>query len=170
MRIAIIGTRYPTEEQFFIVENMAYNLACKEVEVSSGGADGIDTAAELGTIRYNPSSLYLYLSQDKPKRGREKCNIIVYDKSKHLDWNQSVRKYHPSKGNLPPYIFALHARNYGIVAHPKPVDAIITLPKSLTNWGGTGQGMRIGYDLGIPVVNLLVPNAIKETQEWIKSL
>jgi hypothetical protein len=168
MRVAIIGTREPTEEMMILVKNVAFDLAYKGIEISTGGAKGIDTAAMIGAGLCNPNKLFIYLPK-KDLRIPGNCNITVYDKKIHHNWTQSVRKYHPSKGNLPPDTFALHARNFGIVADPQKVDVVIALPKSLTDWGGTGQGMRIANDLGIKMYNLLYPGHIEEMNVWVKS-
>lgn len=167
-RIAIIGTREPSKEMYDLNFNYAYELSKLGIEISTGGAKGIDTAAMEGASKWLGANLHVFLHDTaRIDKMPFSANIIVYDKKIHKDWTQSVYKFHPSKGNLSPNIFALHARNYGIIMDPKPVDAVIATPKSLMDWGGTGQGMRIALGSFIPLFNLTFKDSRQKLDEWI---
>jgi DNA processing protein len=49
--VAIVGTRYPTEQGVNFAESLASDLTREGVVVLSGGAEGIDTAAHVGALR-----------------------------------------------------------------------------------------------------------------------
>lgn len=81
----------------------------------------------------------------------ERVSLEVYDPRPHRAWTGSVRTYHPAPERLTRGMFALHARNFGIVAN---AVAVIAAAKDSAQGGGTGQGIRIARGLGIPVIDL----------------
>ena len=172
MRIAIIGTSAPSASQYDLIVSWAEELVEKRHEVSTGGADGVDTAAMSGAAASDVTKLHVFLPWKTFNQGLvpSKCNITVYSPHIHKDWTDSVHRLHPNVGALKPTVIPLHARNYGIVAHPKPVDAVIAVPRTKSNWGGTGQGMRVAEYLGIKLYNVLMPGVVKEIDDWISSL
>ena len=74
-----------------------------------------------------------------------------------------AEKYHPAWKQLKPYAKHLMARNTHQVLGQDcntPVDAVICWTKdgstgiTTAKTGGTGQAIRIAYDLNIPIYNL----------------
>jgi len=150
-RIAIIGTRNPTEEQVKFISNFLSNLDPSSVEIISGCCEGIDEIAikkskELGfkTIGVVPWRKYNIHIQSY-------CNEIISDKNldekTKKDALTSVYKYHPNPKACSHDAILLHSRNYIIVYK---ADEVLALPKNLS--GGTMQGVRISTDLGIRTI------------------
>lgn len=147
---AIIGTRDPDEAQMEVAYRLAWAITTLGRKfVRTGAAYGIDQRAMEGS---RPDRLKVYLpwgsyNRDLVPAG---CSVVVYTPSIHAAWADSVARFHPNPRALSRGAFALHARNFGIVSDP-PVKAVIAFPGP-SGSGGTGQGMRIARDLGIPVI------------------
>lgn len=167
MRVAIIGTRDPTDDIALKLSRLAYDLVKCGVEVSTGAAEGVDAAAMIGAEMANVGLLSVYLPW--PSFNRKiipiGCNMAVYSKEKYPTWYESVTLYHPNPRALTGGAVALMARNYGIIADPKPVDYVVASPASIDNLGGTGQGIRIATALGIPLINMLHSDASDKLKE-----
>ncbi|MNW28574.1 DNA recombination-mediator protein A [compost metagenome] len=171
MRVAIIGSRLITASEYELLTGWAEELTSKGHEVSTGAAPGADTAAMDGASVGDVTKLHVFLPWKSFSAGSipKGAVVTVYNSNLHPEWTESVR-LHPKYYYLKKTVKPLHARNYGIVAHPKPVDAVIALPRSLSDWGGTGQGMRVAEHLGITLYNLRVTGVIKEVDNWIHNL
>ncbi len=166
MRIAIVGTRAPRDEMYNLLKEWARIITAKGHIVTTGAADGCDDAAMQGA---DPSKLHVFLPWATYNRNRVPigAQITVYNPVLHPKWGASVHKYHPAALALSRGPFALHARNYGIVEY---VNAVIALPKSLSDLGGTGQAVRISLGEGIKLFNLLSPGVLEECAVWIDSI
>ena len=77
-----------------------------------------------------------------------RTELVVYRPELHEEWTRSVFTYHAAANKLSRGALMLHARNYGIIAG---AQVVITVPRSLTRFGGTGQGIRIAHGLKTPV-------------------
>jgi hypothetical protein len=147
MRVAIIGSRVPTDWQYETARFLAEKLSELGHTIHTGAADGIDSAAIEGTG--GKLSLFLpwesYNSNIINVLPETVVRIIVYDPTVHISWRDSVAKYHPHSEALTKGSFALMARNYGIVEN---CGLVLAFPK-VANQGGTGQGIRIAKGLGI---------------------
>ncbi len=147
-RFAIIGTREPDDNQAMVAQQFAdvVSRVCGAV-VRTGGAEGIDHAAMIGTVS-GRLEVYLpwasYNSHIIPKDASK----IVYDPDVHTEWANSVRRFHPAYRLLRKGAFALHARNYLVVG----CEGVLALPGGSQSFGGTGQGIRIARELNIPIV------------------
>lgn len=96
-----------------------------------------------------------------------KVQIRVYNPHQDAAWLTSVTKYHPYYQRKPEllttdrrhqFIGCLHARNWGILMEHR-VDAVIALPNSAPDGGGTGQGIRIAAGERIWCYNLAYDTA-----------
>ena len=80
---------------------------------------------------------------------------------------------HPTWHRCSPAARKLHARNVSILAADTdaPVDAVACWTLDGLPTGGTGMGIRIAHDRGIPVLNLgvLHPRAVCERLEEIRA-
>lgn len=134
-----IGSRETPSEilnimnQFAIAEQANTNLILR-----SGAAKGADTAFARS------------IDQNRKE--------IFTAKDEIPEWAfQSVYKYHPHPMSLSDYAKRLHARNAMILLGANgdvPVDYIICWTSNGADKGGTGQAIRIGWDLGITIYNL----------------
>jgi predicted Rossmann-fold nucleotide-binding protein len=146
MRIAIIGTRNPDAAQIALASAASAELSAAGHTIATGGADGIDTVA---MQHCKPGQLEVCLpwaSYNMNTRPTH-ATVCTYNERVHTIWSDSVYKYHPNADALTRGAFALHARNYGIV---EDSNVVIAMPGIKD--GGTGQGMRIARDLGVPLL------------------
>lgn len=148
MIFAIIGTRKPDENQAEAAYNLAFAIACIGGHtVRTGGAYGIDQKAMEGTQGRN-LEVYLPWSSYNRELVPVRSRLVIYSRSEHAEWTESVGKYHPAAHNLSRGAFALHARNFGIISG---CDKVIAFPGE-EGGGGTGQGIRIANTLKIPII------------------
>lgn len=169
-RIAIIGTRKSTRLEYDLLVGFASDLAEAGYEISTGAAEGSDNAAIEGCSLVDVTKLHIFLPWARFNSWLVPAgaNVTVYNPVWHTAWTESVKQYHPKPHLLSRGARSLQARNYGIMAHPEPVDAVIALPTNQRDWGGTGQGMRIAEALGIPLYNLRIPGTVEQVEELIK--
>lgn len=165
MRVAIIGTRNPTEGQYAYIRMLALSLVGQGVEVATGNADGIDNAAVTGACQINPRKLWVYLPwatynsqyiEDYPE-----IHVLTYLSKAALT---SVDIFHPYAKKLTEGARKLHARNYGIIKEPT-VDAVIACPSE--KGGGTAQGMRIAKAFDIPLFDITNDVGRHKLIEWL---
>lgn len=151
--IAGIGARATPD---FICTDMEY--IAKEVVKSngwirSGHAEGADYAFEIGAgnrcIVYLPSKGF---NSKLPMLGKQ---YQGYDYT-NLEF---TLKYHPNPGALSPFVRQLMLRSGAQILGingDSPVDAVVCWTPDGKASGGTGQGIRIAMDYGIPVFNMRV--------------
>jgi DNA recombination-mediator protein A len=146
MKIAIIGTREPSEDQRVQALRNAQKFSGEGHTIATGGAHGIDHVAMRGC---EPGKLQVYLPWLKYNEGiiPDHAERIVYNPALHQEWMASVDKYHPDPDALSRGARFLMARNYGIILG---CELVLAYPKH-GHLGGTGQGIRIARGLGIEV-------------------
>jgi hypothetical protein len=172
---AMIGSREATQQQQDRMYNIARRLVKYGHEVSTGGASNIDEAAMNGAASIDPSKLHVFLPWQgyTDKVGApipNGANTYMFSEATCPNWNASVDKYHPNPVGLTRGPRALHARNFGILMYPEPVAACIAVPKTLTNLGGTGQGMRIAVGEGITLYNMLIQDDRTKLKELLEAM
>jgi hypothetical protein len=170
--VAFIGTRnldaidaYP-RALFERAVKAAVDAGCSIRTGACSGADQL--AAETALSRGGVVHLVLpWLSYERAWYDRMAqlhstlISASVYREDQHQDWLESVYTYHPAGRFLSQGATRLHARNYGIVARSQCVVALPPAPRS----GGTGQGLRVAYGLGIRAYDLAVPDDCTRLQE-----
>ena len=161
---ACIGTREPDAKQERIAAALVSMATARNGFVTTGAAQGIDLIAMQSAAE---GRLHVYLPWESYNAGiiPVHAHRTVYDRVLHTAWTESVIKYHPAAARLSRGAFALHARNYGIVA---PTQLVLAFPNEKGE-GGTGQGIRIAKDLGI---NLIQVNkySVKDADEAVRTL
>jgi hypothetical protein len=147
LSLAIIGTREPDDFQYDTAEDLARYVSTEfGMRVRTGAANGIDHQAMKGTMAGKLDCCLPWFSYNRSIIPAH-ANCIVYDPWHDRAWSESVDKHHPNPDKLTRGARALHARNYGIIA---PAYAALAFPGRGES-GGTGQGIRIARDLGIPI-------------------
>ena len=149
---------------------MAAWLARLGWHLHSGGAAGADSAFAAGApagsrTLFPPRPGYLgcrgsdcrTLSADRTRR----CLAIAAD-------------LHPAWHRCSPAARKLHARNAAILLGEDadtPVDAVVAWTSQGRIAGGTGMGIRIAHDRGVPVLNLgnTHPRTVCERLEEIRA-
>lgn len=158
--VAIIGTKDHLDEKGFQrLYNLARRLVKAGIRVRTGGAFQSDQAAMEGAASVDPGMLDVFLPWESYNKEiiPAGANTFTYDEQSCPNWTRSVDEYHPNPGSLTRGSRALHARNYGIIMYPAPVDFVVAHPRNATgNLGGTGQGMRIAEAMGIKIYNMQI--------------
>jgi len=144
-RIAVIGTRRPTEETAGLCRKISAAFRDAGWELVTGNAQGIDSIARNTWSETRPERVTLVLpwasyNRDKAHPANK---VLVFDS--HPDWLASVKLYHPAYEQLSETETKLHARNYGIIFCS---DVVVAFPKDEKESGGTGQGIRVARALG----------------------
>lgn len=138
-----IGSRETPKEALDIFTQIAEVLDILGYKLRSGGADGADTAFELGS-----SDKEIYI----PWAGFNKSTSRyhnVSDEALHM-----ASKYHPYWDKCSPGAKKLHARNcYQVLGYDlkTPTSFIICYTKGGKGGGGTGQALRVAKDHNIKI-------------------
>jgi hypothetical protein len=144
-RIAVIGTRRPTEETAGLCRKISAAFRDAGWELVAGNAQGIDSIARDVWNETCPERVTLVLPWAGYLRDRihPANKVLIFDGQP--DWLESVRLYHPAHERLSETETKLHARNYGIIFCS---DVVVAFPKDGKGSGGTGQGIRVARALG----------------------
>lgn len=153
--IAVFGTRAPGGAVSQAVASLVNFVSRLGYTIRTGGAEGVDEAAMFATEGrlevMLPWATYNEALMGKVAAAKKDLAITVYNPLFHQDWTKSVTDLHPYSKGLTRGPFALHARNYGIVA-----GSIlgVAFPNYINNpnGGGTSQGIRIAKALGVPLI------------------
>lgn len=172
--VAFIGSRNLVQfpAAWVALYEAAARAAARDYVLRTGACDGADqraadTALEAGGEVHLclPWWSYEWVWVDSRKlRYPGQVAQLVYDRLKHPEWTNSVTEFHPASAALSRGALALHARNYGIVA---PCEFGVALPSLERGGGGTGQGLRVGDALGVPVYDLRQELHRRHIEEWL---
>jgi len=138
-----IGSRETPREVQIKMTEIATHLSRHDYTLYSGGADGADTAFEVGAK--DQSIIFLPWSGFNGKKG------IVPNFVPDM-----VEKYHPKSSNLSDSGWKFMSRNTYQVLGPdlkSPVEFVLCWTKDGKPSGGTGQALRIAKDYQIPIFN-----------------
>ena len=148
-----IGSRATPAPVLADMAVMAGWLAKMGWHLASGGADGADTAFA-GGASAGQRTLYLPWRGYNGHSGPD-CRTLTPDE---LDRCMAVAaRLHPAWHRCSSAARKLHARNSAILLLPsldRPVDAVVAFTSGGAISGGTGMGLRIAAEHGIPVLNL----------------
>ncbi len=162
LRYAGIGARATPAAVLADMETMAGWLARTGWHLSSGGADGADTAFAKGTPA-GQRTIWLPWRGYNGLRGPD-CRVLS---EPALSKCMSVAApLHPAWQRCSPAVRKLHARNAAVLGLTldRPVDAVVAFTVQGRAEGGTGMAIRIAEANGIPVFNLgsMTPRAVCE--------
>jgi DNA processing protein len=97
-KIAIVGTRQPTEKAKQFAYESAKHFASSNYVVTSGGAEGIDTAAHEGALSVNGATIsvlgngffHMYPPQNKPlfEKIRQHNGLLISEYLPNFGWNR----------------------------------------------------------------------------------
>ena len=159
-----IGARATPRAVLADMEKMAGWLARIGWHLSSGGADGADSAFAAGAPA-EQRTIWLPWRGYKGHRGPG-CRVLsAAELSACMEIAASL---HPAWERCSPAVHKLHARNVAILLMgerlDRPVDACVAWSERGAAVGGTGMGIRIAEAHGIPVLNLgsMSPRAVCE--------
>ena len=164
-----IGSRATPRAVLEAMTTMAAWLARRGWHVHSGGAAGADSAFAAGAP---PGSRTLFLPWPR-YRGNAGPDCRTLGADRYRRCLAIAADLHPAWHRCSPAARKLHARNAGILAADTnaPVDAVVCWTRDGLPSGGTGMGIRIAHEFGIPVLNLgvLHPRAVCERLEEIRA-
>ena len=164
-----IGSRATPAPVLQTMTVMAAWLARCGWHLHSGGAAGADSAFAAGAPA-GTRTLFLPWPGYRGNTGTD-CRTLGADRTRPC--LAIAAALHPAWHRCSPAARKLHARNVGILGADTdtPVDAVVAWTEGGAVRGGTGMGIRIAHDRGIPVLNLgsMRPRAVCERLEQIRA-
>ena len=163
LRYAGIGARATPASVLADMTVMAGWLARTGWHLSSGGADGADTAFASGA----PAGQRTIRLPWRGYNGRVGPECRVLSEAALGACIEIAAPLHPAWERCSPAVRKLHARNAAVLlggALDRPVDAVVCWTVEGRVEGGTGMAIRIAQSRGIPVLNLgsMSPRAVCE--------
>lgn len=148
-----IGSRETPDDILHFMREVGVVMASAGWILRSGGADGADTAFEIGAWQGRDKPLAQIFLPWKGFNG----NLSPLESP--APWTFPIaQKFHPAWGRLSSGGRLLMARNIHQCLGTNPYDPISTFLVCWTKGGkiagGTGQALRIAGSYGIPVYNL----------------
>ncbi len=163
LRYAGIGARATPAAVLGDMAVMAGWLARTGWHLSSGGADGADSAFAEGAPT-DQRAIWLPWRGYNGHRGPD-CRVL--SAAAMAACMEIAAPLHPAWERCSPAVRKLHARNATVLldeALDRPVDAVVCWTAEGREEGGTGMAIRIAEARGIPVFNLgtMTPRAVCE--------
>ncbi len=163
LRYAGIGARATPAAVLADMTVMAGWLAPTGWHLSSGGADGADSAFA-GGAPVGQRTIWLPWRGYNGHRGPD-CRVL--SAAEIAACIEIAAPLHPAWERCSPAVRKLHARNAAVLlgeALDRPVDAVVCWTAGGRTEGGTGMAIRIAEARGIPVLNLgaMTPRAVCE--------
>jgi hypothetical protein len=163
--VSIIGHRDSPPEILEMIEKIAEFFAKKGWILRSGGADGVDSAAERGADNADgKKEIYL------PWKG-------FNGSESSLQWSQlnwlEAEKHHPNWAGLKMSVKQLHSRNMAIILgldNKTPSDLIIAYTRNGEEVGGTATGLRCGRAHEIKMFNLGQKTGLSNLRKFCKKI
>ena len=163
LRYAGIGARATPAAVLADMTVMAGWLARTGWHLSSGGADGADSAFAKGAP---PEQRTIWLPW-RGYNGHRGPGCRVLSAAQLSACMEIAAPLHPAWERCSPSVRKLHARNAAVLlgeALNRPVDSVVCWTAGGRTEGGTGMAIRIAEARGIPVFNLgaMAPRAVCE--------
>lgn len=164
-----IGSRATPRETLGDMTKIAGWLALKGWHLSTGGADGADTAFAGGA----PAGRRTIHLPWRGYNGHGGADCHVPPDDQMAACMRIAARLHPAWSRCSAAARKLHARNCSILLGAqldRPVDAVVAWTPEGREQGGTGMGIRIAAKYGIPVLNLgiLDPRTVCERLQAIR--
>lgn len=161
-----IGSRETPVNVMSKMSIIAKILEEKQYVLRSGGANGADTAFEMGVNSWTKKDIYLPYPEFNGRSSKKSPFIYIPFGDEDFDKAYESIKVHPSKGKMGASAKNMMLRNYfqlyGIRNQPKSEFVICWTPdaangttiKTTYETGGSGQCIRLAALENIPVYNL----------------
>ena len=160
MKYAGIGSRETPVPILVDMRSLAQDLAAGGWTLRTGGADGVDIAFETGhRSGGGADALEVYLPWNgyNGRSTTDEHGTFVLDPPALAMAETIAGRLHPAWRRCGQGARKLHARNVAII-HGRTllddVDAVVCWTRDGGPTGGTGMGIRLAHDRGIPVFNL----------------
>jgi predicted Rossmann-fold nucleotide-binding protein len=166
MEYAGIGSRETPNKVLTTMKSLGIYFAMKGITLSTGAAKGADQAfAEGAAVAGGEIKLYLpWGNYEREFVNRIPCSVIVHKGDNNFD---IVEKLHPAGKRLKPSVKKLHARNVSII---EGCSFVVCWTPDGKATGGTGMGIRIAFEMNIPVYNLYNPDDVELLKKLIEKL
>ena len=162
LRYAGIGARATPAAVLADMGVLAEWLARTGWHLSSGGADGADSAFAAGA----PAGQRTVWLPWRGYNGHRSPDCRVLSAASLAACIEIAAPLHPAWERCSPAVRKLHARNAAVLGLTldRPVDAVVCWSERGAVTGGTGMAIRIAEASGIPVLNLgsMAPRAVCE--------
>ena len=156
-----IGSRETPPDILMLMTSLATALSKHNYILRSGGAEGADSAFELGATY---KEIYLPWNGFNGKVVDGVSYLLPIETEQAREY---VYDYHPNGLYLKAGAFKLMVRNtyqvLGASLH-NPSDVLFCWTSDGRASGGTGQAMRIADDYNIPIINLY---HLKQLDAWL---
>lgn len=152
-----IGSRETPNNILGQMERLASLAAQNGWWLRTGNTKGADQAFAKGANAVNPKRVILYLPWDTYESQAIKEGNAVRVPILSEEAVQLVKKLHPNPKALSQGAMRLHVRNVHILLGmdmKSPVDHVVCWTPGGQITGGTGMGLRIAMQYGIPIINL----------------
>ena len=168
LRYAGIGARATPANVLRDMTVMAEWLARTGWTLSSGGADGADSAFAAGAPA-GQRTIWLPWRGYNGHRGPD-CRVL--SAAAMAACIGIAAPLHPAWERCSPAVRKLHARNAAVLGltMDRPIDAVVCWSERGAVTGGTGMAIRIAEAHGIPVLNLgaLSPRTVCERLDAVR--
>lgn len=159
-----IGSRSTPATILTLMTALGEHFAKEGFTLRSGGAEGADSAFEMGAIAARvPSDIYL------PWRDFNKHPSPLFEIT--TEALALAEKYHPAWDKCSQGAKRLHARNMyqilGIDLHNPSAFVVCWTPQG-SGSGGTGQALRVAKDANIPIFDLGNDAILEDLQRLLK--
>lgn len=159
-----IGSRETPNEIGLIMVEIAKVMASKGYVLRSGGANGADTAFEMGCNHANGAK-EIYVPWDGFNG--------IYDgiSSTGMEAEQIASQFHPAWHRCSQGAKKMHTRNVHQILGmdlDTPTSGVVCWTPKGSGSGGTGQAIRIARHYGIPVNDLGLEDNLQRTIRWLE--
>lgn len=168
-----VGARKVPKDQYALINKLGKRLDELGLTLRSGGAAGCDAEFERNVFRSKEIFRPLTYNGRLPN-GHFVMRGAIRDKAEEL-----ISATHPRWNFLSPDVKELHVRNaFQILGADLESPSLFVLcwtadgadgikKKTSDKTGGTGTAIRLAALHGIPVINLMNPNALKELNKLL---
>lgn len=165
-----IGARKTPDNILLHMTSAAAQLSYHGLILRSGGADGADSAFELGAPK-NQKEIYLPWDGFNGRRVSEP-GLIIPNQETNDKAMEMAKSYHPAWNKLTASTKALMARNaFQVLGETlnTPVLFVLCWTPGGQDVGGTGQAIRMAKAMNIPVFNM-GKHSLEEIQTQINNI
>lgn len=178
-----VGSRKTPKHQYEVLKNLGARLSCRGYTLRSGGAEGADTAFELGALEHLVRSpkqrIDIYLPWDGFEGRKKSLNYFIPEQVPQVIWDKAVeiaKDIHPDWSACSKGAKTMHTRNvFQVLGHSlddpskflicwAPVDGK-GVPK-----GGTATAWKIAKLHGVKCFNINTTFDIFELEDYLKEL
>lgn len=149
------------------MESLAIDLSSDGWTLRSGGANGADTAFELGALR-NTRSAEIMLPWNG-FNGRWIVNDVYYIPINQISL-EIAERFHPAWHHCSSAARKLHARNVHQILGinlDSPVEFVVCWTPNASRSGGTGQALRIAEHYNIPIFDVADPDQVDALSSFL---